>query len=171
MLTRLMRDRGIDYYWDDIYCENLFAQGFEASQAKQPYAALTAFEALEHIEDPLNFVSSCLAKYQCRTIIFTTELFRGNEAPKNDWWYYSFPTGQHISFFNLKTLEKLANELQLKFYSISGLHIFTDRSLNFLPFLALLTRSNIAPLIAILVKKRLGSRTQADSQMLLKISR
>ena len=31
VLTRLMRDHGLDYYWADRYADNLFAGGFEWS--------------------------------------------------------------------------------------------------------------------------------------------
>ena len=30
MLTRLMRDDGFDFHWDDKFCANLLARGFEA---------------------------------------------------------------------------------------------------------------------------------------------
>src|SRR5262249_39177480 len=29
LFVRMMRDLGIDFYWSDKFCENLFAKGFE----------------------------------------------------------------------------------------------------------------------------------------------
>jgi len=55
ILTRLMRDYGFNYYWEDKYCSNLLARGFEASKSTKPFAALTAFEVLEHVYDPVSF--------------------------------------------------------------------------------------------------------------------
>jgi hypothetical protein len=54
IFTRLMRDIGFDFYWHDPYTQNLLAQEFEFRDDMKPLEALTAFEILEHLEDPLN---------------------------------------------------------------------------------------------------------------------
>ncbi|MDR1367299.1 MAG: class I SAM-dependent methyltransferase, partial [Candidatus Accumulibacter sp.] len=131
MMTRLMRDCGFDYYWQDKYCANLFSRRFESDAATAPFRALSAFEVLEHLHDPLAFISEILGEHECRSLIFTTELYRGEKPPNADWWYYAFDSGQHISFYGRKTLETLAVRLGLSFYSIRGLHILTDRKLRF----------------------------------------
>jgi hypothetical protein len=44
-----MRDIGFDYFWQDKYTENLFAQGFENTKIKNgQIELLTCFEAFEH---------------------------------------------------------------------------------------------------------------------------
>ncbi|MDB5876148.1 MAG: type 11 methyltransferase, partial [Ramlibacter sp.] len=58
LLTRLMRDIGFDFYWHDTYCENIHARGFEFNRAYCPHAAVTAFEVVEHVEDPCAFIST-----------------------------------------------------------------------------------------------------------------
>ena len=166
MLTRLMRDYGFKYYWEDKYCKNLLARGFEAGKAEKPFTTLTAFEVLEHVHEPLTFISETLERHKCRTLIFTTELYKGAEPPAKDWWYYAFNTGQHISFYQRKTLEKLAEKLGLNFYSLHGLHILTDRKLRIDPMLHFAT-GRIAPLLAIFIRRRLGSLTLADHYMLI----
>jgi hypothetical protein len=76
-LTRLMRDIGFDFYWEDKYCENLLAIGFEADKAGPSIRALTAFEVLEHVPDPLNFVSDLMRRFGTGNVIFCTEVYRG----------------------------------------------------------------------------------------------
>ena len=50
--------------------------------------------------------------------------------PEN-WWYYAFKTGQHVSFFQRRNwLEVLANKLSLKLYSSGSFHVLTDRTMN-----------------------------------------
>ena len=77
IFTRLMRDVGFDYYWTDKYCPNLTARGFEAEVGPGgPYTAVTAFEVMEHLPDPVAFVAELLESTGTDTIIFTTRAFR-----------------------------------------------------------------------------------------------
>lgn len=129
LLTRLMRDNGFDFYWEDRYCENTLAFGFEASADGRQYDAVTAFEAIEHMEDPSGFVKDCISRSKTGTFIFTTELF-ASHLPVEDWWYLSKVTGQHISFFSLPTLLQLAENLGTRFLSHRNLHLFTRMELS-----------------------------------------
>lgn len=166
LLARLMRDYGFDFYWDDKYCHNLLARGFEADKAAKPFTALTAVEVLEHVHDPLTFVQEQLDRHGCHSLIFTTELYKGKEPPGKDWWYYAFNSGQHISFYRQKTLKTLAERLGLKFYSLSGLHILTNQVVRITPLLRIMT-GRLSPSMALLVKSKLGSLTLADHFMLM----
>lgn len=131
MLTRLMRDFGFDFYWSDKYCQNLLARGFDYSQQMGACRAVTAFEVLEHIEDPIKFVEEAFKFGQTDTLIFTTELYEGKPPSPDQWWYYSFETGQHISFFQKRTLEVIANKLKLNFSSNGWLHIISKDKINY----------------------------------------
>lgn len=129
LLTRLMRDRGFDFWWEDAHCPNLFAGGFEASGQDAQYEAVTAFEVLEHLTDPAGFVDRQLGRSRSRTLIFSTELYAG-PPPGPDWHYYAFAMGQHIGFFQRGTLEALALRFGIRFYSARGLHVLTTMNLD-----------------------------------------
>lgn len=167
VLTRRMRDYGFDYHWYDKYCQNLMARGFEAEKLAGPFTALSAFEVLEHIHDPLAFVGELMSRFQSRTLIFTTELYEGTLPPQKDWWYYAFSTGQHISFYQARTLEEIAKRLNLNFYSLHGLHILTDRTLR-MPLMTRLLMGKLSSIAAILIRRKLGSRTFADHLEMVK---
>jgi len=95
------------------------AHGFKAD-------ALFAFEVFEHIEDPLRFLQEVFQLYECRTMIFSTETFYGGIPPK-DWWYYGFESGQHITFYQQRTLALLAKSVGCRYYKInSNLRMITD---------------------------------------------
>lgn len=160
LLTRLMRDYGFHFFWSDKYCENLVARGFEYSLNAGPCRAVTAFEVMEHLEDPAGFVSESLAQAQCDTFIFTTELFSGSPPLPREWWYYSLQTGQHIAFYQARTLETLAKRLGLNFYSGGGLHVLTrDRlSRSFFKF----CMGRTGRILASLARRRLSSLTVSD---------
>lgn len=164
MLTRLMRDFGFNYFWTDPYCKNLLAVGFDRSVNDENYAAISAFEVLEHVEDPVGFIATQMQECQCKTIIFSTELFSGAQPPSSDWWYYSLPNGQHISFFSAKSLAAIAKKLNLKFYSFNGLHVLTEKIPAHLFLTHIFTKSYIAPFCAFLIRFILGSKTVSDSQ-------
>jgi hypothetical protein len=163
LFTRLMRDAGIDFYWDDPYTPNLVARGFEAAACKRPFAALTAFEVIEHTPDPLAFVRDALARHASSCLVFSTVTYAGPRPPDPDWWYYSRETGQHIAFFQKRTLATLAQRLGLQFHDAGGLYAFSRERLP----RAWALRALASPLGLLLALPGLllrPSLTQADQQ-------
>jgi hypothetical protein len=163
LLTRLMRDKGFDFYSTDKYCKNLFASSFEP-EANFKADALFAFEVLEHIEDPLSFSTDIFSQYGCKTIVFSTLTFSNDQIPSQDWWYYAFETGQHITFYQPRTLALIAKKLGCNYYMISPeMHIFTDKVLSKVSLSILFNKYLNRIYVSYLKRKRKGrSKTWND---------
>lgn len=140
LFVRLMRDKGYDFYRADRYAPNLFARKFEAREpamGEPLFELLTAFEVMEHLPDPVAGVEEMLKWSD--SLLFTTLLLPGGpKAPKpaaDDWWYWSFETGQHVSFFTEESLQALARQKGL-FLHTNGknLHLLTRRRGSFFVF-------------------------------------
>lgn len=165
LLTRLMRDYGFDFYWTDKYCQNLMARGFEYTSEMGRCRAIIAIEVFEHLDDPVKFINDALDFGQSDTLIFSTELFEGNQPPPEDWWYYSFETGQHVSFFQRVTLGILACKLGMHYATNGWLHIFSRTRIN--QFLFSFYTSRLAVIMAHFVRKRLVSLLMSDNKIIL----
>jgi len=167
LLTRLMRDIGYNFYWQDLHCKNLFALGFEYSGIVKNCQIVTAIEVIEHVQDPIEFIQLQLMNTGARHFIFTTELYVAEPPSPDSWWYYSFETGQHISFFKKKTLQELAKKLNMQFFTAGDIHIFSLDRIN-KPLFMMVTNIFLAPLFAVLARYLLGSKTMSDHKSLLK---
>lgn len=127
LFVRMMRDRGFDFYRQDIYCENLFAKLFDLSdiQQEKKFGMVTAFEVFEHLKDPIEELSKIL-KYS-DTILFTTELQPDDHSSLKEWWYIAPETGQHISLYSKKSLIAMADRFGLQLLSFRNVHMFSER--------------------------------------------
>lgn len=158
LLTRLMRDFGFNFYWSDKYANNLFARGFEAVEG-DIFDGATALEVAEHLADPIEFFKQAL-DIGNGLVIFTTLTFEG-APPPTYWWYYSFETGQHISFYRTSTLIRLSAEIGAHFYSSSGLHIYSRRPLSGAA-LAFFGSSRMSRILSPVIRRLMNSKTQED---------
>jgi len=87
---------------------------------------ITAVELFEHIADPATFVS--MLKKLSSTILFTTTLLLSPPPPLSAWWYYGLEHGQHISFYDIKSLRILAMNTGMHLASNgSNLHLLSKR--------------------------------------------
>ncbi len=162
LFARLLRDIGYDCYSYDKYCENLFARPFEPGAGFKA-DVLVAFEVMEHIEDASHFLEQMFSSYGAKTIIFSTLTF-AREVPAKDWWYYCFESGQHISFYQPKTLATLADRFGCKYARLGhDLHIITNRRISRIQ-LYVLRRSRLFRLYGHYVRfrRRSASKTWND---------
>lgn len=153
ILVRLLRDCGAEALWSDRYCINLLARGFEYTNESADL--VTAFEAFEHFVNPADELDKLLAI--APNVLFSTEII-ADPAPKQDaWWYYGKEHGQHIGFFRVRTLEKLAKD-RGKFLLSDGhsYHLITDQKVSPLIWKMLVKRNRIVP---VLLRRRLISKT------------
>lgn len=128
--TRLMRDHGYNFYRQDPYCENLFANHFDITDLTiNTFDLLTAFEVFEHFVDPLPEIEK-LFKYS-DSIIVSTELTPDTTQELENWWYLSTETGQHVAFYAAETMKYLAEKYHKQYYAKGrSLHVFTPKKLS-----------------------------------------
>jgi len=121
ILTRLLRDRGVDAYWHDIYTTNLLARGFEYD-GKSKVDVILAFEVLEHLPNPLEAIIEIMSKTDC--FVFSTQFLDKYDYKSNkDWWYFIPESGQHIFFLSNTAIKKLATLINCNYTTVNGLHI------------------------------------------------
>lgn len=162
ILTRLLRDIGFDCLWSDKYSDNLLAKGFEAPEGL-PASALCALEVLEHVHDPVAFLRGAIEAHGASAVVFSTEAFE--RLPDRNWWYFSRESGQHISFYSIRSLEKLAGRLGWSYARLPrNLHLFTAAPLS--GWKALLLGSYMIYPCALwsVARMRNRSRTRADQE-------
>ena len=104
LLTRLLRDVGVDAWWTDPFCENLLARGFEYESGSVDL--VTAFEAFEHFVNPVEELGRMLE--MAPRVLFSTTLCPKPVPEIGSWDYFGFDHGQHIGFFRVRTIEVMA---------------------------------------------------------------
>ena len=156
ILVRLLRDVGVDARWFDKYCENLVAKGFEHKATS--YQLVSAFEAFEHFEYPLEELKGMLE--HAPNVLLSTELIRRPSPAHRDWWYYGQEHGQHIGFFRVKTLQHMAKKMGKHLVTDGrNYHLFSDKAVS--PF-SWKVMIKLNKLYSFFVKRRLSSKTWSD---------
>ncbi len=167
MLTRMMRDLGFNFFWQDKYCSNLLAQGFEFNRNEGACNAVTAFEALEHVTNPVEFIQGSMVEAAADTIIFSTILYEGTPPDPTAWWYYGFSTGQHIGFFQKRTLEIIGKKLGLHLSTTNKLHVLSKNKISASVF-KISTNSIFSRIASYWVMFVLKGKTESDRDKLIK---
>lgn len=151
LLVRLMRDSGLDFYWQDAYAANVYAAGFEWTPNLGPALAVTAIEVFEHLPDPIAFVTEVLDATGSKAIILSQELHHG---PDPDWWFLAPQTGQHIAFYTAATLRTMAARFGMGVASAGTLHLLSSdatelrsfrRAVHLAPLTYRLSSRSLAP--------------------------
>lgn len=129
----MMRDKGFQFFRQDKYAQNLFAQYFDIEDIPEDnpkFELLTSFEVLEHLENPLDELDQMFSlsdSVLCSTLIQP-------DAPLDNlrnWFYLAELHGQHISFYTSKSLEIIAERYNCFYYSNElNIHLFTPKPIN-----------------------------------------
>ena len=161
ILVRLLRDLGVNALWSDRYCENLLARGFE--HRNETADLVTAFEAFEHFVKPADEFDRLLTI--APNVLFSTEIISDPAPIQDDWWYYGKNHGQHIGFFRIRTLEKLAKE-RGKFFVSNGTsyHLMTSRPVNQVLWKIVILANRLMPII---LRHRLVSKVWTDHNLIV----
>jgi hypothetical protein len=134
LFTRMMRDRGFQFYHTDPYCQNIFAeyQDLKELDATTKFELVTAFEVLEHLTSPMEEIKNILSYSE--NFFFSTELIPPGVT--KDWWYFSFETGQHVSFYTEASLRYIAKQFGRHYYTDGHWqHLFTTKQFSENPLL------------------------------------
>lgn len=128
LLTRQLRDRGIDMYHQDPLAENLFAQTFEGDLDTE-YGAVTLIEVFEHLSDPLELMKKL--SQRAELVIISTVLVPDPVEDITDWWYLIPDLGQHITFYTPAALEAIADQVGMQVVTNGlNLHVFSQKPLG-----------------------------------------
>lgn len=159
IFTRLMRDLGFNFFWSDKYAQNIFAKQYEYSASKEEITLITSFECFEHLVEPIPEIESLLKI--SRNILFSTELFHDSPPKPDDWWYYNFEAGQHVSLYSEKTLSYIAKKYNLNLVSNKkSFHLLTEKKIS-QPLFNLVTKlSAVDPILLLRLFKK--SKTESD---------
>jgi len=153
LLTRYLRDHGLDAHWSDKYATNIFARGFD--QEIQTPSLMTAFEVFEHLTHPRDDILALLEK-KPEVLLFSTKLYTGQGS---DWWYF-LEDGQHVQFYSAKGLALIADEAGYHFQTEgTSYHLFSRRPLPAQSLKKALRGIDSAEKRAL---KLWGSRTESD---------
>jgi len=140
LLTRLLRDRGVDCAHYDPYVEPLFAKNIDINVGDQ-FDLVIMSEVMLHMTDPLDTLSELLKI--SKRIMFTAVIAPLDVTP--EWWYFMPDTGQHVTIFSEASIFELGVALEASVLSDkSFFHLvsksrpkFTTRLLftkRFIPF-------------------------------------
>lgn len=126
LFVRMMRDRGLRFHWNDPFCENLFARGFDCDLERVgTYRMATAFEVFEHVPDPVATVREI--RGLTKGVLFSTNLIPEGVSSLADWDYFGLEHGQHISFYSEESLARLAGRVEWSYTKLSdGWHYFGE---------------------------------------------
>ncbi len=164
LFTRLMRDYGFDFYWSDPFTHNLFARGFELNEIiPKSVETVTAFECFEHFTNPIDEIEKILNISD--NVLFSTEIFKSAAPDPDEWEYYAFNHGQHISFYSLESLNYIKNKFGLNLCTNGkSFHLLSKKKVNNLLFSTLLKISLLG--LPNLIKFYNHSKTLTDSRSL-----
>ena len=156
LLVRYCRDHGLNYYYDDLYSQNVFALGFEINCLKNPSGMrlVTAFEVFEHFPHPSKNIANILS-YEPDYLLLSTALYKDQGI---DWWYF-LEDGQHVAVYTEKSLRMLGEQFGYHLCSDADYHLFSK---EILPNRLIKKLRKNREAYAQRYKKRYGSKIDSD---------
>ena len=156
ILTRLLRDHGVEALWSDAFTRNLVARGFEHNG--EPAGLVTAFEAFEHFVNPGLELDKMMAT--APNVLLSTAIVPDPVPRPGEWWYYGSEHGQHIGFYTLDALRILAARHRRHLLTDGHFyHLMTEKKIGATNWNSCLRLKRI---IRVLASRRLKSKTWED---------
>jgi hypothetical protein len=106
LLTRLLRDVGVDCRWEDPYCEPVFAVGPPHGEIEH-FDLVVMSEVALHLTDPVATFADLVGRAD--RVLFTATV--PPDPIPADWWYLMPSTGQHVAFYPTGAVAGLADRL------------------------------------------------------------
>ncbi len=106
LLTRVLRDHGVDCRWTDPFCEPAFYVGPPADEVDRFDLAVMSEVAL-HLTDPISAFAEVLSRAD--RLMFTAVVPPPNLSA--DWWYLMPASGQHVAFYPVTATAEIARRL------------------------------------------------------------
>lgn len=119
LLTRFMRDVGIDAWGFDSYSMPRLSMGFH-TDTLEGAAVINLCEVAEHFDHPLKYFDEIFS-HKPDLMVMQTNLL---EAVDTEWDYLAVDHGQHIFFYSPKGIEFLAKRNNMLASYINGFIVF-----------------------------------------------
>ena len=137
IFVRLMRDKGFNFYRQDLHADNQYSRYFDIKDlpANNKFNLLTVFKVFEHLPHPMEEIKK-MFNYS-DIILLSTELQPSEDISQlKDWWYFVPETGQHISFYTEDAFQEIAKKFNAYYYTdYINLHIISKKQLHVNPFI------------------------------------
>jgi SAM-dependent methyltransferase len=119
LLTRLLRDIGLDAWGFDSYSAPRLAIGFQKTSLEGS-GIINLCEVAEHFENPAKSFDE-LFTHRPEILVVQTDIF---ETLDPDWPYFALDHGQHIFFYSHKSIEYLARRHNMAATFLNGFIVF-----------------------------------------------
>jgi len=123
LLCRLLRDHKVNCYIKDKYSTPTYAQGFTEENFETPDLVI-GFEVIEHYPNPMSDLDEMFNR-QPQALLLSTSIYT-NE--KENWWYLSSESGQHVFFYSKKAMLMIAEKYSYELIMSGGYFLFLKNS-------------------------------------------